>query len=157
MGQMETKTRWTGGLGFEAESRGLKFMMDSRAEAGGQNLGPTPKEALLASICACSGMDVVSILKKMRLDLQSCDVDAQTETTDSHPAIFTLVRAQYMIKGSNIKPEQVIKAVNLSMTKYCGVTAMVCPTSPVQYEIFLNGEKIHDGKADFTEALKENK
>ncbi|WP_413584323.1 OsmC family protein [Bdellovibrio sp. HCB274] len=150
MGQMETKTRWTGGLGFEAESRGLKFMMDSRAEAGGQNLGPTPKEVLLASICACSGMDVVSILKKMRLDLQSCDVDAQTETTETHPAIFTLVRAQYLIKGSNIKPEQAIKAVTLSMTKYCGVTAMVCPTSPVQYEVFLNGEKIYDGKADFT-------
>ncbi|UYL07899.1 OsmC family protein [Bdellovibrio sp. SKB1291214] len=156
MGQMETKTQWTGkGLGFAAESRGLKFVMDGKP-ADGSDQGPSPKEVLLASICACSGMDVVSILQKMRLDLQSCDVDAQTETTEGHPAIFKLVRVQYLIKGSNIKPEQAIKAVTLSMTKYCGVTAMVCPTSPVQFEIFLNTEKIHDGKADFTEAMKES-
>lgn len=154
MAQMETKTQWTGGLVFEAQSRGLKFTMDAKP-ADGKDQGPTPKEVLLASICVCSGMDVVSILQKMRLDLQSCNVDAQTETTEGHPAIFKLVRVQYMIKGSNIKPEQAIKAVTLSMTKYCGVTAMVCPTSPVQFEIFLNTEKIHDGKADFTPQEKE--
>jgi putative redox protein len=152
MSQIECKTHWTGGLGFDAESRGLKFKMDARAEAGGKDQGPTPKEVLLASICACSGMDVASILQKMRVDLQACDVDAQTETTEGHPAIFKEVQVQYRIKGSNVKPDQAIKAVTLSMTKYCGVSAMVNPTSPIKYQVFLNDQKIHEAHADFTGA-----
>ncbi len=149
---MSCQTNWGGGMTFEAHFRDHKFTMDSKEEFGGKDLGPSPKEVLLSSICACSGMDVVSILQKMRLDLQVCDISAHTETTEGYPSIFKEVKVQYHIASTDAKNEQVMKAVNLSMTKYCGVTAMVAPTSPVTYEVFLNNEKIGEGVADFTAA-----
>lgn len=154
MSHMECKTKWMGGLAFEAESRGLKFTMDSRAAAGGKDLGPTPKEVLLSAICVCSGMDVTSILQKMRVQLDSCDVDAQSDTTETYPAIFKEILVQFRIKGSDIKPEQAMKAVTLSMTKYCGVSAMVNPTSPIRYEVYLNDLKIGEAMADFVKGAQ---
>ncbi|MDG0816387.1 OsmC family protein [Bdellovibrio svalbardensis] len=149
------QTKWAGGMAFEAHFGDHKFTMDSKSDFGGKDLGPSPKEVLLSSICACSGMDVASILQKMRVDLQSCDINAQTETTEGYPSIFKQVRVQYHVASSNAKEEQVMKAVVLSMTKYCGVTAMVAPTSPVVYEVFLNAEKIGEGIADFTAAKQD--
>ncbi|WII71181.1 OsmC family protein [Bdellovibrio sp. 22V] len=149
MSHMECKTKWLGGLGFEAQIRQHSFVMDSRGE-NGKDQGPSPKEVLLASICVCSGMDVASILQKMRVDLISCEVNAQTDTTAGYPSIFEKVMLQYRIDGSDIKAEQALKAVRLSMTKYCGVSAMVVKASPMFYEVFLNGNPIGQGQADFS-------
>ncbi len=145
----ECQIKWLGGLGFEAQTRQHQFVMDTKVENGGKDQGPSPKEVLLASICACSGMDVTSILQKMRLKLTTCDVRATTETTEGYPAIFKQVQMEYQIKGEGIKPEQVLKAVRLSMTKYCGVSAMVAAASPLLYQVFLNGELIGEDRADF--------
>ncbi|MEK2645654.1 OsmC family protein [Bdellovibrio sp. BCCA] len=149
MGHMECRTKWIGDMGFESHIRTHKFTMDAKTEVGGKDQGPTPKELLLASICGCTGMDVASILKKMRVNLLSCDVNAQANTTHGYPSIFEEVKLQYQIEGSDIKPEQAMKAVTLSMTKYCGVSAMVSKASPMTYEVILNGSKIGEGKADF--------
>lgn len=154
MSQLECKTKWTGELGFEAEMRSHKLQMDTKPSDGSPGKGPTPKEILLASICACSGIDVVSILQKMRLDLVACDVNAVTETTKDHPSIFSEAQLQYRVQSSNAKPEQVMKAVNLSMTKYCGVSAMVAPLVPLVYHVFLNDIQIGEGQADFTQKEK---
>ncbi|NUN05973.1 MAG: OsmC family protein [Bdellovibrio sp.] len=124
--------------------------MDAKPEVGGKNLGPTPKEFLLASICGCSGMDVASILGKMRLNIVSCQVNAQTETTAGYPAIFTTVHLQFVVESPDAKSEQVIKAATLSMTKYCGVSAMVVKASPIRYDVVLNGTTVFSGDADFT-------
>ncbi|HWU42728.1 MAG TPA: OsmC family protein [Bdellovibrio sp.] len=150
--KMSCSTKWSQSLHFEAEVRGHHFHMDAKKEAGGTDQGPSPKEVLLASICACSGMDVVSILQKMRLDLRHCEVNAATETVPSHPAIFKEVHVEYQVTCPDAKPEQVLRAVTLSMTKYCGVSAMVAPTSPISYSVFLNQKNIGEGKADFTAA-----
>lgn len=149
MAHMECRTKWQGDLGFESHIRGHKVMMDSKADFGGKDQGPTPKELLLASICGCSGMDVASILKKMRVNLVSCDVNAQADTTAGYPSIFQEVKMQYNIEGTDIKVDQALKAVTLSMTKYCGVSAMVAEAAPISYEVFLNGEKVGEGKAQF--------
>ena len=124
MGHMSCETRWTGGLAFTAQSRGHQFVMDAKKEAGGDDQGPTPKEVLLASICACSGIEVVSILQKMRVALQACDIHSETETTAGYPSIFSEVLLKFQLKSSDAKEAQVMKAVDLSMTKYCGVSAM---------------------------------
>jgi len=154
MSHMECQTKWTGGMGFSAQIRGHQFVMDAKNDVGGKDQGPTPKEVLLASICACTGMDVASILTKMRVHMESCDVNAQTDTTAGYPSIFQKVTLQYQLRGVDIKPEQVMKAVTLSMTKYCGVSAMVAKASPMEYEVFLNGEKIGAGVADFESGKK---
>ncbi|WP_291515480.1 OsmC family protein [Bdellovibrio sp. ArHS] len=147
---MECQTKWIGKLGFEARVRHHKFLIDGKPEDGGQDQAATPKEIMLTAICTCSGMDVVSILQKMRLNLQSCDVLAQTATTETHPKIFKEVKLQYQIVGPDIKPEQALKAVRLSMTKYCGVSAMVAKASPIHYEVFVNAVKVGEAFADFT-------
>lgn len=151
MGHMECQTKWVGKLGFEAHVRHHKFLIDGKPEDGGMDQAATPKEIMLTAICTCSGMDVVSILQKMRLNLQSCDVLAQTDTTDTHPKIFKEVKLQYKIVGPDIKPEQALKAVRLSMTKYCGVSAMVVKASPIHYEVFVNEVKVGEAYADFAQ------
>lgn len=152
MGHMACQTRWIGGMGFESHIRQHRFVMDSKADFGGKDEGPTPKEILLASICGCTGMDVVSILQKMRLKLDLCDVNAETETTSGHPAIFSRVKLVFDVKGAGIKPEQVLKAVTLSMTKYCGVSAMIVKASPIEYLVRLNDTQIGEGQANFESA-----
>lgn len=127
--------------------------MDTKKESGGQDAGPTPKEILLASICACSGIDVASILQKMRVTLESCAISAESDTTAGYPAVFDEVKLKFRLAGPDIKPDQAKKAVVLSMTKYCGVSAMVAGVSPITYEIFLNGEPIGAGQADFAESM----
>lgn len=150
MGHMACQTKWVGGIGFESQIRDHKVAMDSRSD-GGKDQGPSPKELLLASICGCTGMDVISILQKMRVGLQSCNVDADTDTTAGYPSIFDRVKLKFLVKGE-MKNEQLMKAVTLSMTKYCGVSAMVVKASPIDYEVFLNDVKIGEGQADFESA-----
>lgn len=151
MGQMKCQTQWIGEMGFESHLRGHKVPMDAKSDAIDlAERGPTPKELLLASICGCSGMDVVSILKKMRVELLSCSVNAQTETTENYPSVFSEVKLQFHIRSPRIQPEQALKAVTLSMTKYCGVSAMVVQASPITYEVFVNEEKVGEGQSDFT-------
>lgn len=157
MGHVSCETKWTGGQSFEAQSRGHRFIMDTKKEAGGDDQGPTPKEVLLASICACSGIDVVSILQKMRVDLQACEISSETETTAGYPSIFSEVLLKFQVKSPDVKEAQVMKAVTLSMTKYCGVSAMVVSASPIKYLVYLNDQKIGEGKADFGEAMAEAK
>ncbi len=152
MAHMQCQTKWQGGLGFESHIRQHRLRMDTKAESGGKDQGPSPKEVLLASITACSGMDVVSILQKMRVNLVSCEVNAETDTTPGYPSIFAKVLLKYQIEGSDIKAEQALKAVSLSMTKYCGVSAMVVKASPMSYEVFVNGNKVGEGVAGFEEA-----
>lgn len=149
MGHMACQTKWIGAMGFESQIRDHKFIMDSKADFGGKDQGPTPKEILLASICGCTGMDVVSILQKMRAKLETCDVNAETDTTAGHPSIFSRVKLVFDVKGTDIKPDQVLKAVTLSMTKYCGVSAMIVKASPIEYEVRLNEAKIGEGQANF--------
>lgn len=148
MGVIECQTKWQkGGLGFSAKARQHEFYMD--AGAGSEDKGPSPKEVLLASICACSGIDVASILQKMRVDLQTCDVNAKTETTAGYPSVFADVQLEYRITGTGISNDQAMKAVRLSMTKYCGVSAMVADSVPLHYQVFLNDAQIGTGLADF--------
>ena len=154
MGHMKCDTKWQGGLGFKASIRGHEFVMDTKKESGGQDEGPSPKEVLLASICACSGIDVASILQKMRVNLQSCDIAAESNTTEGYPSVFDEVKLKFVIVGPDIKPEQATKAVVLSMTKYCGVSAMVAGVSPITYKIILNGASIGTGRADFSESMQ---
>ncbi|MNT51588.1 hypothetical protein D3C72_1885600 [compost metagenome] len=149
MAHMECKTTWLGKMAFKSSIRGHEVIMDTKVESGGEDQGPSPKEMLLASITACSGIDVASILQKMRVTVELCEVSAKTETTAGYPSIFKQVELRFDIKGPDIKADQAMKSVNLSMTKYCGVSAMVAPTSPLVYEVYLNNQRIGDGKAHF--------
>jgi putative redox protein len=139
---MKTTLAWHGKMAFEATNRGLTSAFDTDA-------APTPKEALLNAMCACSAMDVVSITEKMRLTLKDVRLEAEATKTKTIPSYFSAVHIHYFIEG-DVPAEKIIQAVALSMTKYCGVSYMVSKVCDITYDVTLNGNLIHKDQANFS-------
>lgn len=151
---MDARIVWQNGMSFETQIRTHRFIQDAKLEHGGKDLGPTPKELLLASVIGCTGMDVVSLMTKMRAGFTACEVEAQAETLKTHPQIFDHIDVHFKVTGgAELKNDVIVKAVKMSLTKYCGVSAMVDATSPIKFKIFANGQLIESGEADFSEAM----
>lgn len=129
------KTEWKGDIAFEAEINGHKVMMDAPVEAGGTNLGPSPKKLMLAALSGCTGMDVVSILKKMRVDVEKCSVEVQGDVTDENPKQYFKMHVIYEFTGKNLPMEKLQKAVGMSEETYCGVGALYRKAIVVTSEI----------------------
>lgn len=137
-------------MAFDTEIRGHHFTMDAKKEAGGNDQGPTPKEIYLSAIIGCTGMDVVSLLKKMRVEFTNVELDCDGELTEQGPPkTFKKVEITYKVEGPSVDPEKVKKSVEMSMTKYCGVSAMVVKACPIFYKIMVNGAVTSEGQAHF--------
>lgn len=129
------KTSWLGKMAFEANVNDLPLIMDSSSEFGGENKGPRPKELLLASLSGCTGMDVVAILKKMQVELESFNMYIEADMTEEHPKHYTKMHLIYEFKGKNLERAKLEKAVALSQDKYCGVSYMFKKFLEFTYEI----------------------
>lgn len=115
---------WKGGMAFSATAEcGIEFTMDAHPESGGNGLGPTPVEALLGSIAACSAMDVISILRKKQQNVTSyrIEVDGERTAEGAYPRPFKSITIRHIVKGENIDPAAVARSVELSDSKYCTV------------------------------------
>jgi len=127
---------WKEGMAFESEVSGHKILMDADESVGGEDKGPRPKPLLLASLAGCSGMDVVSILKKMQQPHTYFNIDVEAELTEEHPKHYSSIKVIYEFKKSdNLDEKKVEKAVNLSQERYCGVSALLKKAITVDYEI----------------------
>lgn len=147
---LHTQLIWKDGLHFEAITRDHHMFMDAKKDSGGKNRGPNPKEFVLMGLCGCTGMDVMSLVKKFQLPIDSFVINAEAPMTQSgHPVVFEKILIIYEAKGTKVDKELLIKAVHLSMTKYCGVTAMLSKACPVEYKVRLNDEEIHTDIAKF--------
>jgi len=111
-------------MSFESEINGHKVIIDAKEEVGGQDKGPRPKPFMLAALGGCTAMDVVSILKKMRVELKSLNVIVEGELTEEHPKYFHKMHVIYEVEGENLPMDKIEKAVSLSEEKYCGVSAI---------------------------------
>ena len=131
------KTSWKGGLAFESDLNGHKRTMDAPVEAGGQNSGPGPKKLQLVSLSGCTGMDIVSILKKMRVDFTNLDIEVQGDVTDENPKHYYKMHVIYTISGKNLPLDKIEKAVKMSEETYCGVGALYRKAIEVSSEIKL--------------------
>lgn len=118
------KVNWLENMAFEADVNGHKIILDSAEAVGGENRGPRPKPLLLAALAGCSGMDVVSILKKMRVEIEAFNVVVEGDLTEEHPKQFSQMRVIYEFKGTDLPMDKLEKAINLSEERYCGVSAM---------------------------------
>ncbi len=127
--------KWVDGMSFEADIEGYKITIDSDPEFGGQNKGPKPKPLMMVSLAGCTGMDVVSLMNKMRVEYDSVNIIVEGELTEEHPKHFTRMKVIYEIKGKNVDRGKVEKAVNLSKDKYCGVSYSYKQVMDVEYEI----------------------
>lgn len=146
---LKASTHWIQGIGFEVEVRDHHQFTDGKKEFGGRDRGPNPKEYVLAGLCGCTGMDVVSLLKKYKVDYTEFTVSAESELTKNHPIIFSEISLVFSVKSNSGDVELIKKAVDLSMTKYCGVSAMLSKAVQIKYILQLNGDEIASGKANF--------
>ena len=92
---------------------------------------------MLAGLAGCSGIDVVDILEKMRVEFADFTIDTEAEQTEEHPKVFKMVLITYRIKTAKENEDKIKKAIELSLEKYCGVSAMLKKNSPVRYELVL--------------------
>jgi putative redox protein len=127
--------KWTEGMAFEAQVMDYKIMMDADPEFGGRGQGPKPKPLLLVSLAGCTGMDIVSLLNKMRVNFKTLDIQVDGELTDEHPKKFIRITVTYILTGENIEREKVEKAVTMSKEKYCGVSATLANSLDIDYRI----------------------
>lgn len=135
---MECTIRWTGndaGMSFVAESgSGHAVVMDGAIDAGGRNLGPRPMEMVLAGTGGCTAFDVVLILKRGRHAVSGCEVRLTAERAEADPKVFTHIHFHYRIKGRQLKPEAVARAIELSKDKYCSASIMIGKTAEITHD-----------------------
>lgn len=135
---MKVITTWVSALAFDATAdTGHTVRIDTSVEGGGLGSGMNPKKMLLASLCGCSGMDVVDILQKMKVPFTKMEITAEAEQTEEHPKVFRYVN---MVYRSDVAPENIDKlkrAASLSHDKYCGVSAMLAKHCAINFSIEL--------------------
>ena len=129
------ETHWAEGMAFETYLDDHKLVADASSKVGGEGRGPRPKPLLLFSLAGCTGMDVVSLLKKMRVDIEDFKILVSGELTDEHPKYYHKIHLTYQFKGEDINTSKVEKAVNLSQDKYCGVSYMLKQAAEITWDI----------------------
>ena len=132
-------TKWLENMSFESEINGHKLVIDAKEEVGGQDRGPRPKPLMLAALGGCTSMDVISILKKMRVELKSLNVIVEGELSEEHPKRFQKMHVIYEVEGENLPMDKIEKAVALSEDKYCGVSAIYKEVLEITSEIRIKG------------------
>ena len=117
-------TKWLNNMAFESEINGHKIIIDSVAEVGGENRGPRPKPFMLAALGGCTAMDVISILKKMKVEPEKFNVLVEGDVTEEYPKHYYKMHVIYEFTGKNLPLDKLQKAVSLSEERYCGVSAV---------------------------------
>ncbi|MEW8974075.1 MAG: OsmC family protein [Tissierellaceae bacterium] len=133
--KVEGKLR--GNMGFEMDLNGHKLITDGAEEIGGNDLGPRPKQLLLAGLIGCTGIDVMSILDKMKVQVEDVKIEAEADITDGTPSVYENIHLTYRFKGKDLPEDKLKRAVQLSEEKYCGVSAMLEKVTPITYEIVI--------------------
>jgi putative redox protein len=131
----ESILRWKGEMAFETELDGHKLKVDTAVGAGGHNTGIRPKKLMLTSLAGCTGMDVISILKKMKIIPTEFNVRVDGNVTEDHPKQYDSMHIIYEFKGDNLPEDKLMRAIELSQEKYCGVSAVYKKAISVTYEI----------------------
>ena len=130
----KAKVTYVNGMQFVGEAdSGHAIVMDGTPEVGGKNTGLRPTELLLIGLGGCSGMDVVSILKKKKQAVSGFEINVNGQKAESYPQKFTEIEIEFIIKGKNISEEAVKRAVLLSMDKYCSVKATLEGSAKIDY------------------------
>ena len=131
----QVNTNFNKGMAFTADINGHQLLMDTTSDDGGKNSGPSPKRLMLASLSGCTGIDIVSILNKMKVKFSDLSVAVHAALSKEHPKIYNFVKITYKIKVAEGDKPKMIKAVNLSQEKYCGVYAMFATFAKMDTEI----------------------
>lgn len=135
---MKVNVEWTPPMRFKglAESQ-AEIMMESRQE-GTVPAGPSPMETVLMALAGCSGIDVMEVLQKMRVNVTDLRIEVDADRAPDPPRVFTKIRLRYRASGQGLTREQIDRAVTLSLEKYCSVAAMLRHSADISYDIILD-------------------
>ena len=121
------------GMRFDVETgSGHHVILDAAEHNGGQDSGPRPMEMLLVALASCAGMDIISILRKKRLEISAYELRVHGMRAEEHPKVFTEITVEHIFTGNNIKPEAVERAIQLTEDRYCGASAMLEKTAAIK-------------------------
>jgi putative redox protein len=129
------EVNWKGQMLFESVAPEGAVMIDADEAVGGQGKGLRPKAMMLTSLAGCTAMDVISLLKKMRAEVDDFKIEVEANLTDEHPKYYNKVHVTYKFFGSDFKKDKIEKSVNLSVERYCGVMEMFRQFANVTTEI----------------------
>lgn len=130
----KVEVKWIDGMRFVAiPESGHAVIMDSSEDKGGLDSGPRPMELLLISLAGCTGMDVIYILKKMRVQVQGFELKIDAERRREHPRYYSKVHVKYVFYGKDIPEDKVKQAIELSQHKYCSVSATMRAVGELTY------------------------
>ena len=124
-------------LHFTGDIGGIRIDLDAEQSVGGVGAGPQPHRLLLLAMAGCTAMDVTAILRKKRQQVSGLSVEVQGSRADQHPRVYTRFEVLYRVRGTNIDPQAVARAIELSTTRYCPVIGLLGKVAPVatRYEI----------------------
>ncbi|MBE9489444.1 MAG: OsmC family protein [Bacteroidetes bacterium] len=132
-------TKWKGNMVFESDNpRWDSIMIDASEDFGGTNSGMAPKAMMLSSLAGCSGLDVISVLNKMKVKIDDFKMIVEGELTDEHPKYYHAVSVDYHFYGKGLNLNKINKAVNLSVEKYCGVMEMFRQFANITTAVYLH-------------------
>lgn len=136
------------GMAFEAVGdSGHILTLDASPDVGGANGGARPMELLLLGLGGCTGMDVISLLRKMRQEVTAYRVELAAERAADHPKVMTAIAVTHVVSGRGLDPAKVRRAVELSATRYCPASAMLSAAAPVAHRY----QVIDDGTGEQTD------
>lgn len=137
------------GMRFDVETgSGHHVILDAAEHNGGQNSGPQPMEMLLVALAGCSGMDILTILRKKRQDISGYELRIHGMRTEEHPKVYLDITLEHIFSGHNIRPEAVERAIELTEERYCGASAMLGKTATIGHTFSI----IEDSKEPTTTA-----
>ena len=123
---METSIQWHGGMHFTAVAdSGFEVDMDGPPDIGGANLGVRPMEMMLMGMGGCSAVDVIHILRRARQDVTACSAKLTATRAASDPKVFESIHVHYSLSGSDLNPQKIERAIELSATKYCSASLLM--------------------------------
>ncbi|MFB3895251.1 MAG: OsmC family protein [bacterium] len=130
----EATVIWQGNMRFEAKTgSGYLIPMDAKKENGGEGSAPTPFELIPASVGACTGLDIVAILKKSKQELTRFEMNVKVQQAPEHPKRAIAINIEYLLYGKNLDENKVKHAIELSHEKYCPVGATLKYAAPITY------------------------
>lgn len=125
--------KWAGGLRFEGTGAyGHKITTDASKADGGTEAGFKPSELLLYSIAGCTGIDIVRILEKQKQDVKGIDIEISADQPTEYPKPFKSIDIKYTLRGKNLDPQKVARAIELSEQKYCTVGLTIQQKTPLK-------------------------
>lgn len=132
-------TSWKGKMQFESTNpSGETILINAGEENGGEGAGLRPKAMMLSALAGCSGLDVASLIEKMKLEVEDFKIETSANLTEEHPKIYDQVTVEYHFYGANLNEERLNRAVDLSVEKYCGVMEMFRKFAKVEVKTFFH-------------------